>query len=51
MEIRYVTERIKVDPRETGCDDWKRIELAYDHVHWWAWVLVALNLLVLLPKI
>lgn len=30
MEIRYVTEGIKVDPSETGCDDWKWIELGYD---------------------
>jgi hypothetical protein len=50
MEIRYVTEGIKVDPSETGCDDWKWIELGYDHVCWWSLVLVALNFLVLLPE-
>jgi len=51
MEIGYVTESTKVDTRETGCDDWKWTELAYDHVHWWALVFVALNLLVRLAEI
>ena len=45
MEIRCLTESIKVDQRETGCEDGKWMELVHDHVHQWGLVLVALNFL------
>jgi len=34
---------------EIGCEDGRWMELAEDHVQWWALVLAVLNLCVLLP--
>jgi hypothetical protein len=36
--------------REIGCDNGRLIGLAEDHVPWWAFLLVALELQVLLPQ-
>jgi hypothetical protein len=41
-------DNIKMDSMEIGCDDLRWMELAQDHVHWWASVLSMLNLLALL---
>ena len=35
---------------EIGYEDGRWMELAQDHVHWWALVLAMLNLCVLLPE-
>jgi hypothetical protein len=41
---------IKMDLRETGCENGRWMELAQDRVQWQALVLAVLNLLVLLPQ-
>jgi hypothetical protein len=33
-----------MDLWKMGCEAWRWMELAQDHVHWWAVVLLALNL-------
>jgi len=35
---------------EIGCEEGRWMELAEDHVKWWALVLVVLKLCVLLPE-
>jgi hypothetical protein len=41
---------IKMDLRETGCEDDWSVELAQYHVQWQALLFVVLNLLALLPE-
>ena len=36
--------------REIGCDRGRQVELAQDHVQWWAFLLAVLKLQVLLPQ-
>jgi hypothetical protein len=36
-------DNIKIDFRETGCEDCTWMELAQDHVQWWILELVKLN--------
>jgi hypothetical protein len=40
----------KMDLMEIGCGDGRWMELAQDHVQWWASVLAVLNMWVLLPE-
>jgi hypothetical protein len=49
-KLRGRAENIKMDLRETGCEDVSWMELAEDRVQWRALVLVVLNLGVLLPE-
>jgi hypothetical protein len=45
---KLLIDNFKRDLRETGCDDWKWIELAQEHVQWLALAITLLNLWVLL---
>ena len=40
-----------MDLKEIGCEDGRWMELAQDHVQWWALVLEVLKLCVLLPEL
>jgi hypothetical protein len=37
-------DKIKMYRRETGCEDFYWIELAWSRVHWWAYVNIVMNL-------
>jgi len=39
-----------MDLMEIDCEDGRWIELAEDHLHWWALVLAVLNCCFLLPE-